>query len=130
MCVVVFSLLCISCNFYRVWAPPNGAFSSGSQSVFTKFLQSPDEGPPYIDITNPENNPTKETLWTEAYVYAYSTSNTDLWVSVGAPVYIFNQYYGSVMLDISLNTTLEIFNELTPTASGTSFFSPKVQLII
>lgn len=72
----------------------------------------------YYTVATPENNPTRETVWTEAYL---DPAGQGLMVSVSTPVYEGDTFRGIMGVDVTLQQISEHLNRLRPTPNGFAF---------
>jgi len=66
---------------------------------------------PFYKLGTPRENPTRSLYWTGAYLDGYGQGEM---ISVGAPVYIDDQFQGITGIDLTLRTLSEYLNKHNP----------------
>jgi PAS domain S-box-containing protein len=72
-----------------------------------------------FDLVLPEQDPDRETVWVPPYD---DLAQQGLLVSVLTPVYLNNEFYGAVGLDISLSSLVAQIDGMDPTEHGYAFY--------
>jgi PAS domain S-box-containing protein len=75
----------------------------------------------------PENNPERKTVWVPPYD---DLAKQGVLVSVLAPVYVGDEFYGAVGLDISLQSLVTRIDQTKPTENGFAFYVDSVGRIL
>lgn len=112
----------------RAWVAPYGSLAYVNATLMD-YLGTPNGGAIYYYLASPENDPTREVVWTDPYDNYNSTLVLLLLVTFAAwtvsaafPVYdkSTDEYLGEVMGDMYLSQLTDLLNGIQPTPSGFS----------